>query len=75
MPGWRCPELDAEWRACAEGLAEGIDRATRLLAMDEDPAGFEGLLGTVEQLMDPLDPFASAEERFGSLRRRPPRSN
>jgi len=75
MPAWRCPEVDDEWRACAEGLAIGIDRATRLLAMDEDPAGFEGLLGTVEQLMDPLDPFAAAEERFRSLRRRPARSN
>jgi len=75
MPGWRCSELDGEWRACADGLAEGIDRATRLLAMDEDPAGFEGLLGTVEQLMDPLDPFAAAEERFRSLRRNPSRSN
>lgn len=75
MPAWRCPELEDDWSACADGLAEGIGRATRLLAMDEDPAGFEGLLGTVEQLMDPLDPFASAEERFGSLRRRPTRPN
>lgn len=70
MPGWRCPEMDGEWTACADGLALGIDRATRLLAIDDDPAGFEGLLGAVEQLMDPLDPFAAAEERFRSLRRR-----
>jgi len=75
MPGWRCPELDAEWRACADGLAEGIDRAKRLLSMNVDPAGFEGLLGTVEQLMDPLDPFAAAEERFRSLHRRPARQD
>jgi hypothetical protein len=47
-----------------------MDRATRLLALDADPAGFEGLLGTVEQLLDPLEPFAAADERFRSLRRR-----
>jgi hypothetical protein len=75
MEAWRCPDLEVAWRACAEGLAVGIDRATRLLAMDEDPPGFEGLLGTVEQLMDPLDPFAAAEERFRALRRKPRRSD
>ena len=71
MGAWRGPEVDDVWRACAEGLALGIERATRLLQMDDDPPGFEGLLGTIEQLMDPLDPFAAAEERFRSLRRRP----
>ena len=58
-----------------DGLAHGISRATRLLERDQDPAGFEGLLGTVEQLMDPLDPFAAAEERFRSLRRKPRREH
>jgi hypothetical protein len=32
--------------------------------------GFEGLLGAVEQLMDPLDPFVAASERFRRLRQR-----
>ena len=75
MAAWRGPELEDVWWACTEGLAHGIDRATRLLERDQDPAGFEGLLGTVEQLMDPLDPFAAAEERFRSLRRRPRRKH
>jgi hypothetical protein len=75
MDAWRCPDLEVAWQACVEGLAVGIDRATRLLELDEDPTGFEGLLGTVEQLMDPLDPFASAEERFRALRRKPRRSD
>ena len=70
MRSWRCAPLEAQWRACNDGLAIGIDRARRLLAMDEDPPGFEGLLGTIEQLMDPLDAFAAAEERFRSLRAR-----
>jgi len=75
MDAWRHPDLEVAWRSCAEGLMVGIDRASRLLEMDEDPPGFEGLLGTVEQLMDPLDPFAAAEERFRALRRRARRSD
>ena len=70
MPTWLCPAVETEWAACAEGLAQARDRAHRALALDEDPIGFEGLLGTVEQLMDPLDPFVAADERFRSLRRR-----
>lgn len=68
MAAWRHPELEAVWAACVDGLAVGIERATRVLALVDEPAGFEGLLGTVEQLMDPLDPFATAEERFRTLR-------
>jgi hypothetical protein len=70
MTTWRCPEVETEWVACAEGVASALDRGKRLLALDAEPAGFEGLLGTVEQLLDPLDPFVAAEERFRSLRRR-----
>lgn len=70
MPGWRCPEVEDEWGACDGGVREAIDRADRLLARAEDPVGFEGLLGTVEQLLDPLDPFTVASERFRKLRRR-----
>jgi hypothetical protein len=70
MPTWRCAAVETEWAACAEGLAQARDRADRVLSLDEDPIGFEGLLGTVEQLMDPLDPFVAADERFRALRRR-----
>jgi hypothetical protein len=70
MPAWRCPELEGEWRACEIGLAKGLSRADLLLQRPEDPIGFEALLGTVEHLMDPLDPFVGAAERFRALRRR-----
>jgi hypothetical protein len=70
MPAWRSPEVEGEWVACSQGLDVAVDRATRLLALHADPEGFEGLLGTVEQLLDPLEPFAAADERFRSLRRR-----
>jgi hypothetical protein len=70
MPGWRRPELEDEWSACAAGLAIALDRATQLLDDGYEASGFGSLLGVVEGLLDPLEPFAQAEERFASLRRR-----
>jgi hypothetical protein len=73
MAAWRRPELETEWHACATGLEVAGDRATALVGHEEDPAGFEGLLGIVQDLIEPLDPFVSAAERFRALRVRPPR--
>jgi predicted ATPase len=75
MPAWRREEVQDEWEACARGLDEARSRADHLLALSEDPVGFDGLLGTIEQLLDPLDPFGSAAERFLHLRRRGGRKN
>lgn len=75
MPRWRCPEVEEEWRACDLGVDEALHRAERLLGSHEDPTGFEGLLGAVTRLMDPLDPFVGAAERFRRLRRRHARTN
>jgi len=69
-PDWSWPEIVAQGAACGY---QGVE--VRLLERETDPPGFEALLGTVEQLMDPLDPFAAAEERFRSLRRRPRRTH
>ena len=70
MPGWRRPELEDEWSACAGGLAIALDRATQLLDDAYEASGFGSLVGVVEGLLDPLEPFAQAEDRFASLRRR-----
>ena len=70
MPAWRRPELADEWSGCADGLAIALDRATELVDDAYEAAGFESLLGLVERLLDPLEPFAHAEDRFASLRRR-----
>ena len=70
MAAWRCPEVEPQWQACQRGLQEALDRADRLLGSSHDPEAFGGLLGAVEQLMDPLDPFVAAGERFRKLRRR-----
>ena len=71
MPAWRRPELDDEWRCCADGLAVARQRAGRLRTEAPDLGGFEGLLGTIQSLLDPLDPFEDAARRFALLRVRP----
>jgi hypothetical protein len=74
MAGWRRPEVQDEWGACAEGLRIAEARASAL-PHEDGPEGFEALLGTVQGLIEPLDPFVTAAERFRSLRRRPRHSD
>jgi hypothetical protein len=69
MPAWRHPDVETEWVACEEGVGAALDLARRAREDAPDVIGFEGLLGLVEELMDPLDPFVAAEERFRGLRR------
>ena len=68
MPGWRCPPVESDWRACDRGLDAALILARRLREEAPDLGGFEGLLGTVEALIDPLTPFGSAERTFRELR-------
>lgn len=68
MPGWRHPKLETEWLACDTGLVDALALARRLREEAPQLGGFEGLLGAVESLMDPLDPFEAAAERFRALR-------
>lgn len=70
MPEWRHPAVEAEWAACREGLAAALALTRRARVEAPDVIGFEGMLGLVEELLDPLDPFAEAEERFRRLRSR-----
>jgi hypothetical protein len=69
------PEVQDEWGACADGLRIAEARASALDEREDEPEGFEALLGTVQRLIEPLDPFVAAAERFRSLRRRPRRSD
>jgi hypothetical protein len=70
MPAWRRPELEDEWSACRDGLTIALERATELLDDGNEAGGFGSLVGLVEGLLDPLEPFAHAEDRFASLRQR-----
>lgn len=68
MPAWRRAETEESWSACAAGIDEALDRARRLREEAPDLGGFEGLIWAVESLLDPLEPFREAAERFRSLR-------
>ncbi len=68
MPGWRCEAMEQVWRGCAAGLDEALALARRLREEAPDLGGFEGLLGTVESLFDPLRLFEDAEKRFDALK-------
>jgi hypothetical protein len=67
MPGWRAPALEPEWIACERGLVEARERARRFREDAPELGGFEGLIWAVEELMAPLDGFATAVERFREL--------
>jgi hypothetical protein len=69
MPAWRVPVVEQEWRAAGAGLDEAVSMAERLRLAGEMPEGFEALIGTIGDLMAPLEAFEAAEARFRSLRR------
>jgi hypothetical protein len=69
MAAWRTPELEARWMACQTGLEAALERTRRARDDPIEPAGFEALLWLIEELLDPLDPFADAERAFLDLRR------
>jgi hypothetical protein len=70
MPEWRHPAVEASWLACTAGVAEARERARELREGAPDLGGFEGLIGAVEHLLDPLEPFEVAADAFRDLRRR-----
>jgi hypothetical protein len=69
MPAWRHGEIEDEWRACDEAIAESLRRANRLREEAPDLGGFEGLIWAVDQVLEPLEAFEAAAERFRTLRR------
>jgi hypothetical protein len=68
MPGWRRPEVEHVWTEADAGLREARSRAARLRMEAPDPGGFEGLIGTIGDLLAPLEVFATAREAFLGLR-------
>ncbi|HEX9888794.1 MAG TPA: hypothetical protein VGA69_04910 [Nitriliruptorales bacterium] len=64
MPRWRIDDLEDQWQACQQALTEsetGLEPARRTAATT---AELEALLGSVEEVVVPLDAFADAERRW-----------
>ena len=69
MPAWRISEVEPQWLAARDGVREALSLAQRLRGESPEPAGFEGLIGLIGDLLAPLgEPFEQAAERFRSLR-------
>ena len=68
MATWRVPELEREWAAADEAIRTCLGLAERLRLGAEIPDGFEALIGTIGDLMAPLEAFGVAEERLRELR-------
>jgi hypothetical protein len=63
MPAWRVDSVGAEWAACLAAVDEAAKRAERL-RLDQTPRGYEELYGTLADILEPLDAFARAQDRF-----------
>ena len=76
MGPWRHPAVEERWAACSVGLRRARAKAAAGRAdpqdLGEGEVGFESLLELVQSYLDPLEPFAEAEERFLALRTRSP---
>ena len=68
MDGWRAPELEPAWDACARGLEEALALAEWVRTEGAQPQGFEGLIGLIGELLAPLDAFERAAARFREVR-------
>lgn len=69
MDAWRDPRVENEWLRCDVAIRSALDLAERLRLEERDPEGFEALVGSVGELIGPLeDAFQSAVERFRDLR-------
>jgi hypothetical protein len=70
MGAWQVPELEAQWRACRDGIAESLGHIepTRQTALPTDE--LEVLLDAVTDVVEPLDVWQDAERHWRALRTR-----
>jgi hypothetical protein len=68
MDEWRTPEVEDVWRGASEGLDDAASMAERVRTGASAPEGFEQLIGLIGELLEPLDAFRAAADRFRDLR-------
>lgn len=66
MAGWRKQSVSSEWDECRLALEEAGRRAERL-RLGAEPGGYEQLYGALGDLLEPLEAFARARDRFQEL--------
>jgi hypothetical protein len=68
MPGWRGPDVEAEWESCSEALADAIDAARRF-RLETPELPFDALMFALQDLIVPLEAFEVAAVGWRRLRR------
>lgn len=68
MDEWRTPEVEDVWRGASDGLDDAASMAERVRTAASAPEGFEQLIGLIGELLEPLDAFRAAADRFRDLR-------
>ena len=66
MPAWRTTEVEDVWLGCSAALREASRRG-EALRLGEPPEAYEQLYGVLGDLMEPLEAFAFALDRFRDL--------
>jgi hypothetical protein len=66
MNSWRTAQVEEEWQACSAALREAAGRA-EALRLGQIPQGYEQLYTVLQDLMEPLEAFAAASDRFRGL--------
>jgi hypothetical protein len=70
MPSWRDDALEAVWRSCSDAIVDARRQAERLRLGPHEPDGFEGLIGSIGDVLAPLEAFGRVGDRFRMLARR-----
>lgn len=66
MAGWRTADVEQTWQECSAALDEA-SRRSEALRLGQTPSGYEELYTVLADLMEPLEAFAVALERFREL--------
>jgi hypothetical protein len=66
MREWRIPAVEHQWRDCEGALAEAA-RRSEALRLGAVPEGYERLYGVLGDIIEPLEVFAAAGDRFRAL--------
>jgi len=68
MGAWRSPPAESVRGACDAALRESLRRAERL-RLEGSPRIYEELIAALDELIEPLEPFADASARLRSQAR------
>jgi hypothetical protein len=64
MPDWRLEELADDWQDCVDALEESEAALAEVDQVAGETRELEELLGSVQDVIEPLDAFADAERAF-----------